>query len=130
MNIRVAVAIFFAIATETLAAQHTVPSDGDYLWVFSLRDGKAVRHPDDRLGDPKVFLPRITRRFPACTEGALFRYYLIGTGWQAPNELKVRTDVRFYHTGPADILIDAVYSVSDHGFKRIKETLGPAPPNA
>jgi hypothetical protein len=104
--------------------------EGDYLWVFRLRDGEAIRKPDDKLGDPKSFLPRITKRFSNCTEDSLFRYYLIGMGWQAPNELKVRTDVRFYHTTPSDILIDDIFSVTQHSFKRIRGSLAPAPPDA
>jgi len=104
--------------------------EGDYLWVFSLRDGKAVRKPDDKLGDPKSFVPRITKRFADCTEDSLFRYYLIAMGWHAPNELKVRTDVRFYRTKLSDVLIDDVYAVSEHSFKLIRESLGPAPPDA
>ena len=115
---------------SSVAVNNRRGHDGDYLWVLSLRDGKAIRHPDDRLGDPKFFVPRITRKFPDCTEGGFFRYYLIAMGWQTANTLKVRTDVRFYHTNPADVLIDDVYRVSGNGFARVKESLGPAPPDA
>ena len=104
--------------------------DGDYLWVFSLRDGRAVRKPDDKLGDPKFFLPRIARSFPHCTEAAFFRYYVIETGWQSSNKLRVRTDVRFHHVEPENVLIDDIYAVSDHGFKRIGGSIESAPPNA
>ena len=92
-------------------------NSGDYVWVFSLRDGRAAKKPDD---ESTVFsLSKITKIYPDCNEGTFDRDLTIAKAWKSGDELEVEMRWRFYKT--ALIVRHAVYRISGLKLALIEE---------
>ncbi|HJT79876.1 MAG TPA: hypothetical protein VJ719_01660 [Chthoniobacterales bacterium] len=65
-------------------------NSGDYVWVFDLNSGKAVKQPDDRNGEAwqKAAADAVHKEFPSANEDTLIRDWVTAQGWEN-NLLKV-----------------------------------------
>jgi hypothetical protein len=82
--------------------------DGDYLWVFSLKDGKALKKPDD--GQAKAIADSASKKFPECDPRALDGSLTETLGWRNSIELVVQTRL-FFHKKTTAINRTAVYRI-------------------
>jgi hypothetical protein len=75
-----------------LAINNRRANSGDYLWVFSLPDGKCIKQPDDIVGES--FRSGATKYFgainPAAKESSRIRDTLVATGWKERHDLKIQ----------------------------------------
>jgi hypothetical protein len=65
-------------------------NSGDYLWVFDLQTGKALKKPDDKLGEDleKKAGQEVHKELPSANEDTLVRDWVTAQGWDG-NQLKV-----------------------------------------
>jgi hypothetical protein len=63
---------------------------GDYLWLFDLRSGKAVKQPDDKKGGEweKAAAEAVHKELPSANEDTLRRDWVTAQGWEG-DQLKV-----------------------------------------
>jgi hypothetical protein len=98
-------------------------NSGDYVWVFSLIDGRALKVPDD-----KSFpfpLRKIRKICSDCNEGSFDRDLIIAKAWKSTNELEVETRWRFYKT--ALIVRYGVYKISGRKMVPVHEQISSHP---
>jgi hypothetical protein len=83
-------------------------NSGDYLWVFSLARGRAVKKPDDE----SFPFPRrqVTKVCLDCDEASFDKDLSFANVWKSANQLQVESRWRYYRT--ALIVRHAVYRVS------------------
>lgn len=98
-------------------------NSGDYVWVFSLPDGRAVKKPDDE--SISFSLSKITKIYSDCNEGTFDRDLTIAKAWRSGNELEVETRWRFYKT--ALIVRRAVYKISGNKVALVQEQVSKHP---
>ena len=65
-------------------------NSGDYLWVFDLRSGKAVKQPDDKNGESweKAAAAAVHKEWASADEDTLVRDWVTAQGWEG-DQLKV-----------------------------------------
>ena len=77
---------------------------GDYLWVFNLSDGHAIKKPVDAAGDipedvyeqfDRKMVRHISPLYPKQTYENYRKDFTFATGWTDQNELAVTNDVQF-----------------------------------
>jgi dipeptidyl aminopeptidase/acylaminoacyl peptidase len=96
-------------------------SSGDYLWVFRLEDGKAVRVPNDEAAQDIV--RRVSSKFPDFTMRSFNRRYTLGRRWKNQSDLEVRTELQFFSLNNAIIRVDDVQRVKGDSLITISETI-------
>lgn len=101
--------VFFSPDNAYVAINNRRANSGDYLWVISLRDGKAIKMPDDvaeqtgkkHLGkiagdhwsdQPS---PKVIALCPTCSGEDLRHSFLFSTGWTNSGELNVVEELEF-----------------------------------
>lgn len=107
-----------------VAVSNRRANSGDYLWVFSLADGKPVKVPEDQddakgvsaVGDVEA---RVLRKFPEYSGRKIDRYFIAPDGWRSATELKVEIRVRFFRS-PV-VTIHDVYRVTAARIVRFQE---------
>jgi hypothetical protein len=59
-------------------------NSGDYIWVFDLSTGKALRRPDDKNGEAweKAAAKAVHKQLPSANENTLNRDWVTATGWK------------------------------------------------
>jgi hypothetical protein len=82
-------------------------NSGDYLWVFSVPDGRVLQAPNDELG--LVFADRACRRFPDLSLDGFNTFYNIAIGWKEGDELQVQATLQFNTLRHAIVLRRAIY---------------------
>jgi hypothetical protein len=101
--------VFFSPDGSYVAINNRRANSGDYLWVISLRDGKAIKMPDDVAeetgkkdlgkiaGDhwSDQSMPEVIAVCPTCTSDDLRHSFLFSTGWTDSGELKVVEELEF-----------------------------------
>jgi hypothetical protein len=101
--------VFFSADNAYVAVNNRRANAGDYLWVISLRNGKAIKMPDDvaeDLGKPEAgkiagdhwsdqTTPKIVALCPTCSSDDLRHSFLFSTGWKSSRELKVVEEFEF-----------------------------------
>ena len=98
-------------------------NSGDYVWVFSLIDGRVLKNPDD---DSFSFpLSKITKLYPDCKEGSFDRDLTMAKAWKSGNELEVEMRWRFYKA--ALIVRHAVYRISGRRMMLVDEQISRHP---
>jgi hypothetical protein len=108
---------------QFVAVNNRRGNSGDYLWVFSLRTGKAIKEPDDSTKTARARVRRVAAKFPDYTYDKLDRDHVYGLGWRSAAELKVGISVRFFHTKVPTIEIDDVYRVDEDHLTLIEERI-------
>jgi len=101
--------VFFSPDNAYVAINNRRANSGDYLWVISLRDGRAIKMPDDVAentgkkdlgkiaGDhwSDQSMPEVIAECPTCTGEDLRHSFLFSTGWTDSGELKVVEELEF-----------------------------------
>jgi len=101
--------VFFSPDNAYVAINNRRANSGDYLWVISLRDGKAIKMPDDVAGEvgkkdlggiagdhwSDQSRPEVIALCPTCTSDDLRHSFLFSTGWTSSGELKVVEELEF-----------------------------------
>lgn len=101
--------VFFSPDNTCVAINNRRANSGDYLWVISLRDGRAVKMPDDVAEDAgkkdvgtiagthwsDQSIPEVIALCPTCTSDDLRHSFLFSTGWTSSGELKVVEELEF-----------------------------------
>jgi hypothetical protein len=101
--------VFFSPDTAHVAINNRRANAGDYLWVISLHDGRAIKMPDDvaeDLGEKDAgkiagdhwsdqSVPEIVTLCPTCTSEDLRHSFLFSTGWTNSDELRVVEEFEF-----------------------------------
>ena len=101
--------VFFSPDNSHVAINNRRANSGDYLWVISLRDGKAIKMPDDVAEDAgkkdagKIAgdhwsdqsMPEILTLCSTCTSADLRHSFLFSTGWNSSGELRVVEEFEF-----------------------------------
>jgi hypothetical protein len=112
-----------------VAVNNRRANSGDYLWVISLPNGRAIKVPEElapgqereslkkRSSD---VLERVAQRFPKCTDIDLTKNWLEARAWKNQNELIVREDFRFFEGSKAFyVRVNEVYRIRDGKFERL-----------
>jgi hypothetical protein len=101
--------VFFSPDGSHVAINNRRANSGDYLWVISLRDGKAIKMPDDVAEDvgkkdigqiagahwSDQSMPEVIAVCATCTSDDLRHSFLFSTGWTDSGELKVVEELEF-----------------------------------
>jgi len=101
--------VFFSPDGKHVAINNRRANAGDYLWVISLRDGKAIKMPDDVAEDAgkkeigtitgahwsDQSRPEVIALCRTCTTDDLRHSFLFSTGWTSSGELKVAEELEF-----------------------------------
>jgi hypothetical protein len=79
-------------------------NSGDYLWVFRLSDGRAIRTPVDAVSDhpedayekcTEDLVQRVARQFPELTYSEFRKLFTSAKGWTSSGDLLVKTNFAF-----------------------------------
>lgn len=101
--------VFFSPDNAHVAINNRRANAGDYLWVISLQNGKAIKMPEDVAEDLGIkeagriagdhwsdqSTPEIIALCPTCTSEDLRHSFLFSTGWNTSGELKVAEEFEF-----------------------------------
>jgi hypothetical protein len=95
---------FWSPDEKYVAVDNRRSNSGDYLWVFRLKEGRAVRMPADavpRQPDQayekyaKDLVQRVTQKFPELTYGSFRKLFTFAKGWTSSGDLLVKTNFAF-----------------------------------
>lgn len=95
---------FWSPDEKYVAVDNRRSNSGDYLWVFRLKDGRAVRMPADAVpGQPdeayekyaKDLVQRVAQKFPELTYGTFRKLFTFAKGWTSSGDLLVKTNFAF-----------------------------------
>lgn len=68
-------------------------NSGDYMWVFSLPDGKVLKKADDRTGE--AWMAAAAKALKASGQsGGIYKGWLNATGWSAGGDLEINSRMR------------------------------------
>ena len=101
--------VFFSPDAAHVAINNRRANSGDYLWVIVLRNGQAIKMPDDLADDAGTkesglisgdhwsdpSRPEIIALCPTCTNDDLRHSFLFCTGWKNSGELNVVEEFEF-----------------------------------
>ena len=84
-----------------VAVNNRIGNSGDYLWVFSLPEGKVLKRPDDQTATQwwKASSLAIQEQNPRATDENFNRAWLTGKEWDAKGRLIVKVHTLFYSEG-------------------------------
>jgi len=95
---------FWSPDGKYVAVDNRRANSGDYLWVFRLSDGRAMRMPVDAVpGHPEDayekyaenLVQRVTRKFPQLTQDEFRKLFTFAKGWTDSGDLIVKTNFAF-----------------------------------
>jgi hypothetical protein len=95
---------FWSRDGKYVAVDNRRANSGDYLWVFRLSDGHAIRmpvdavpaHPEDAYEKyAQDLVHRVTRTFPELTYGEFSKLFTFAKGWTESGDLLVKTNFAF-----------------------------------
>jgi hypothetical protein len=100
---------------------------GDYVWVFRLNDGHALKQPSDALpvpGQPmyssEALLARVRAKFPEYRDAGYYKFGARAERWTAANELEIVAVVTFTHIDNDLVRIFDTYAISEDGLRLIR----------
>lgn len=112
---------FWATDGKFVAVNNRRGSSGDYLWVFRLSDGKALRVPND--DEAPSFVRRVQAKFHDLSNKTFNRRYTLARGWETTRQLRVRTSLQFFNLDRAEIHADQVCSIEGEQISVVKEAI-------
>ena len=80
---------------------------GDYVWVFSVADGKVLKAPNDEMS--LVFADRAARKFPDVSTDDLDKDVTVATRWTKSGEVELQSCLPFKNLDDYVILRRALY---------------------
>ncbi len=107
-----------------VAVDNRRANSGDYLWVFSLGDGRAIKTPVDTgpqgKAEPdayerlvKSLRDRVTERFPALNATHFLKLFVFAHGWTKSSELQVKTNLGFDNLKHQIVAVWETYRIKD-----------------
>ena len=105
---------------------------GDYVWIFSLTNGAAIKVPGDIAAEQKrtmmatdhsKVVKEITRRFPSCIADTLRKSSLTARSWRNPNELIVREDFIFDAPAVMFVTVEENYRIEGGKFELLPQLI-------
>ncbi len=107
-----------------VAVDNRHANSGDYLWVFSLSDGRTIKKPVDTgpqgKAEPdayerlvKSLLDPVTERFPALNATHFLKLFVFAHGWTKSSELQVKTYLGFDNLEHQIVAICETYQIKD-----------------
>jgi len=99
---------FWSPDGKYVAVNNRRANSGDYLWVFRLSDGRALKKPVDAGPErptkdyekqERALIRPVTVAYPDLTYDALNKLFLEADGWTPSGELRVTTDFSFWKKG-------------------------------
>jgi hypothetical protein len=101
---------------------------GDYLWILSASDGRAIKVPEELASthargmmeiDHRKVMREIARCFPKCTEDTLRKSTLTARGWGSANQLRVREAFIFDAPGVLFVTVEEPYLITADKFEAL-----------
>jgi hypothetical protein len=102
-----------------VAVNNRRENNGDYLWVFSLVDGRIIKAPDN--GNVLAAIDRLSEKLPQYSRGKLSRGYIAASDWANGDKLKVTTRILFLNSPSGFISLEEVYRVEPSKLVRVDE---------
>ncbi len=128
---------FWSPDAKYVAVDNRRANSGDYLWVFRLSDGHAIRMPVDAVpGYPEDayekyaedLVQRVTRRFPELTSGEFRKLFTFAKGWTESGDLLVKTNFAFRNLPEGQIaILVQTFRVADDKLVLVDEKADKAP---
>jgi hypothetical protein len=83
--------VHWSPGSDFVAINNRRGNSGDYLWILSLKDGSALKRPDDRFEEElrEVVQAAVRKQEPRATEENLRKYWLVASGWRGPHVLDI-----------------------------------------
>ena len=107
---------FWSPDNRYVAVNNRRSNSGDYVWVFSVPDGRVLEVPDDKVGE--IFAHRAAARFPELANASFDKFRNLAKKWINSRELEVESRIVFRH--PSFVVIRrAVYEI-DRGKLNLK----------
>jgi hypothetical protein len=104
---------FWSSENRFVAVNNRRANSGDYVWVFSLSDGRVLRKPpyDDGQAETRGIAAKLQKLFPPYSPGDIDGSLSLARGWKTDNDLVIET--RLVYAGRnSGILRRAIYSAT------------------
>ena len=93
--------------SKYVAVNNRQGNAGDYVWVFSLIDGKVLKVPlgsaskdeDEATRFADNLVKEIAITIPGMANKPLLRFFSVATSWLKENQLQIKTDVTYRTSG-------------------------------
>jgi hypothetical protein len=128
---------FWRSDRKYVAVDNRRANSGDYLWVFRLADGHAVRvpidaipsHPDDAYEKyAEELVQHISKRFPELTFGEFRKLFTFAKGWTESGDLIVKTNFAFRNLPENQVaILLQTFKIADDKLVLIDEKVDKAP---
>jgi len=112
---------FWSADGKFVAVNNRRGSSGDYLWIFRLRDGKALRVPNDN--EVSSFVNHVQAKFHDLSNDTFNRRYTVACDWETSKLLRVRTTLQFFNLDDAEIHVDRLCSIEGENISVIREVI-------
>jgi hypothetical protein len=91
-------AVHWSPNVRLVAINNRRANSGDYLWVLSLKDGAAVKRPEDRFDESvRIHVERAVRkRDRRATTENLRKYWLTAKGWRDAGVLDIQFCIAYW----------------------------------
>lgn len=99
---------FWSPNGKYVAVNNRIANSGDYVWLFSLQDGKVLKKPYDSLPMDQETAKR--PEFAEFEKYEIFREWIYVIGWNSMNQLNIRNS-RLYRNINAYLSIDLTYTI-------------------
>jgi hypothetical protein len=119
-----------------VAVDNRRANSGDYLWVFRLSDGRAIKMPvDANLGHSEdvydkyaeEVVNRVTAVYPELTYGQFRKLFVFAKGWTNSGELHVKSNLAFRNLENAIGVVWEIYKIEDDQLVLIQRRIEKAP---
>jgi hypothetical protein len=127
---------FWSPDGKYVAVDNRRANSGDYLWVFRLSDGYAIRMPVDAVpGRPEDayekyvddLVYKVSRKFPELTSREFRKLFTFAKGWTDSGDLLVKTNFGFRNLRDQIAVLLQTYKVADDKLVLIDERVEKAP---
>jgi hypothetical protein len=128
---------FWSPNGKYVAVDNRRANSGDYLWVFRLSDGRALRMPVDAvLGHPEDayekfaedLVQRVTRKLPELTCDEFRKLFTFGKGWTESGDLLIKTNFAFRNLpGDQVAILLQTFKIADDKLVLIDDKADKAP---
>jgi hypothetical protein len=112
---------FWSSDGKFVAVNNRRGSSGDYLWIFRLSDGKALKEPNDN--ETPSFVSRVQAKFHDLSTETFNRRYTLARGWDTSKHLRVRTSLQFFNLDDAEIHIDQLCTIEKENLSVTREVI-------
>jgi hypothetical protein len=119
-----------------VAVDNRRANSGDYLWVFRLSDGRAIKMPVD--ANPghsngvydkyaEEVVNRVTAVYPELTYGQFTKLFVFAKGWTNSGDLHVKTNLAFRNLENAIGVVWETYKIDNDQLVLIQRRIEKAP---